>query len=201
MQQQWTAIIQPPTVHTHTDCCWMPMKANVGSSSLLVGNDGDQQGNGHPEWKLLLPELAVDVWYPPGILSVKAHPLHLVLEPGSHVFACRWNREVQIKEKSGSSVGVTWIRKGAMTHTRSAQLAVLLLLTSIYVHAPGMESEGEQVLKAWGRTHYGVQAFLPFLTLLKGGELTPGGSNTKWLQHLAIKENLIASSLKRVGEV
>lgn len=36
---------------------------------------------------LLIPELAVDVRYPPGVLSVKAHPLHLILEPGGHMLS------------------------------------------------------------------------------------------------------------------
>lgn len=63
-------------------------------------------------------------------------------------------------------------------YTWSAKLAVLLLLTSIHIHAPGMESKGEEVLEACGRTHHSVEAFQPFLTLFKGGELTPDGSIT-----------------------
>lgn len=71
-----------------------------------------------------------------------------------------------------------WCVGGIIIHTWSAKLAVLLLLTSIHIHAPGMESKGEEVLEASGRTHYSVEALQPFLTLLKGGELTPDGSIT-----------------------
>lgn len=71
-----------------------------------------------------------------------------------------------------------WCVGGIIIHTWSAKLTVLLLLTSIHIHAPGMESKGEEVLEASGRTHYSVEAFQPFLTLFKGGELTPDGSIT-----------------------
>lgn len=67
-------------------------------------------------------------------------------------------------------------RGEGMVPTWSAQLAVLLLLAGVHVHAPGVEGEGEEVLQARGGTHHGVQALQPFLTLLEGGELTPGGS-------------------------
>lgn len=65
-------------------------------------------------------------------------------------------------------------------HTWSAKLTVLLLLTSIHIHAPGVEREGKEVLEASGWTHYSIEAFQPFLTLFKGGELAPDGSNTKY---------------------
>lgn len=65
----------------------------------------------------------------------------------------------------GGKIGQTW----------SAKLTVLLFLTSVHIHAPGVEGEGEEVLEARGRTHHSVEAFQPFLTLFKGGELTPEG--------------------------
>lgn len=65
--------------------------------------------------------------------------------------------------------------EGKIGLTRPAELAVLLFLSSVHVHAPGVEGKGEEVLEARGRTHYGVEAFHPFLTLFKGGELTPDG--------------------------
>lgn len=68
----------------------------------------------------------------------------------------------------------TYMRKcKRQQSTWPAQFAMLLLLSSVHLHAPGVEGKGEQVLQARGRTHYDVQAFQPFLTLLKGGELTP----------------------------
>lgn len=57
--------------------------------------------------------------------------------------------------------------------TWPTELAVLLLLSSVHVHAPGVEGKGEQILQARGRAHYRVQALQPFLALLKGGELAP----------------------------
>lgn len=63
---------------------------------------------------------------------------------------------------------------------------MLLLLTGVHIHAPGVEGKGEKVLQARGRAHYHVQAFQPLLTLLKGGELTPGDQTQKvklQLQH------------------
>lgn len=68
--------------------------------------------------------------------------------------------------------------------TWSAQLAVLLLLTGIHIHAPGVEGEGEEVLQARWRAHDCIQAFQPFLTLLKGGELTPRDQTQKPTLHL-----------------
>lgn len=65
-------------------------------------------------------------------------------------------------------------------HTWSAKLTVLLLLTSIHIHAPGVKRKGKEVLEVSGRTHYSIEAFQPFLTLFKGGELAPDGSNTKY---------------------
>lgn len=69
----------------------------------------------------------------------------------------------------GGRTGPTW----------SAELTVLLLLTSVHVHAPGVEGEGEEVLEAGGGTHHRAEALQPFLTLLEGGELTPGGGQTQ----------------------
>ena len=68
--------------------------------------------------------------------------------------------------------------------TWSAQLAVLLLLAGVHLHAPGVEGEGEEVLQARGRAHDHVQPLQPFLTLLKGGELTPGDQTQKPMLHL-----------------
>lgn len=83
-------------------------------------------------------------------------------------------------DRRGGSAGVMWGHVGGgRVRTWSAQLAVLLLLAGVHIHAPVVEGEGEEVLQARGRAHYVVQALQPFLTLLKGGELTPGGSNTK----------------------
>lgn len=55
------------------------MKAKDGIH-LLAGSEKSTHQQ-HAERNLLLPELAVDVRYPPGILSVKRQPLHLILEP------------------------------------------------------------------------------------------------------------------------
>jgi len=68
------------------------------------------------------------------------------------------------REREGGGGGATW----------STELAVLLLLASVHLHTPGVEGEGEEVLQARGRAHDHVQALQPFLTLLEGGELTPG---------------------------
>lgn len=67
---------------------------------------------------------------------------------------------------------------GRQRLTWPAQLPVLLLLSSIHLHAPSVEGKGKEVLQARGRVHYGVEAFEPLLTLLKGGELTPGDQKT-----------------------
>lgn len=59
---------------------------------------------------------------------------------------------------------------------------MLLLLTGINLHAPGVVGEGEQVLDL-GRGADGiVQPLQPVLTLLKGGKLTPGPeTNIPWV--------------------
>lgn len=58
--------------------------------------------------------------------------------------------------------------------TWPTQVPVLLLLTGINLHAPGVVGEGEQVLDL-GRGADGiVQPLQPVLALLKRGELTPG---------------------------
>lgn len=69
-QRWWSAITQPPT------------DANVNAQA-----GGQRKQHPKQQAKPPLPELAVDVGDPPGVLSVKSHSLHLVLEPGSHVFA------------------------------------------------------------------------------------------------------------------
>lgn len=60
--------------------------------------------------------------------------------------------------------------------TWSAELAVLLLLTGIHIHARLVEGEREEVVQAGGGARHGVQPLQPLLALLKGGELTPGGT-------------------------
>lgn len=92
--------------------------------------------------------------------------------------ASRGSTEVLCEDTAGGwQGGVTW----------SAQLAVLLLLASVHPHAPGVEGEGEEVLQARGRAHNSVQALQPFLTLLKGGELTPVDPTQKTTVHLDTK--------------
>lgn len=66
--------------------------------------------------------------------------------------------------------------------TWPTQVPVLLLLTGVHLHAPGVVGEGEQVLDL-GRGADGiVQPLQPVLTLLKRGELTPGPeTNIPWV--------------------
>lgn len=60
------------------------------------------------------------------------------------------------------------------TPTWSAELAVLLLLAGVHVHAGLVEGEGEEVVQAGGGAGQSVEALQPLLALLEGGELTPG---------------------------
>lgn len=70
---------------------------------------------------------------------------------------------------------------------------MLLLLSGVHVHAPGVEGEGEEVLQARRGAHNSTEAFQPFLTLLKSGELTPGGGERR---SIGEENNYICTTVK-----
>ena len=72
----------------------------------------------------------------------------------------------------GRQAGVTPV---VGSPTWPAELAVLLLLPGVDVHAPGVEGEGEEVLQAGGGPPRRAQPLQPLLALLQGGELAPAG--------------------------
>lgn len=152
---------------------------------FFLKSDRREKCSRNVTWESSLPEFAVDVRYPPGVLSVKAHPLHLIFEPGCHVFPYKQRKYVR---QADSWVNVQLVNTDKRWWvTWSAQLSVLLLLSSVHIHAPGVEGEGEKVLQTRRGAHYWVQPLQPFLTLLKSGELTPGNTDSLDVTHPAYK--------------
>lgn len=127
---------------------------------------------------LLMSDILQAFWVSKPILSTSFLNQEVTCSPADRA---QMTDKTRVGQRGGFVLGLSedMQEKKRRLVTWSAQLAVLLFLTSIHLHAPGMEGEGEEVLQARGRSNHHIQALQPLLTLLKGRELTPGNTKGK----------------------